>query len=73
MFTKPGCHLCEEMKKDIQILRNEFNFNFSEVDINSDELLFDKYKDKIPVLEINGRMFAKFKIDENKLRSILSF
>jgi thioredoxin-related protein len=72
MFTKPGCHLCEEMKKDIQILRNEFNFNFSEVDINSDELLFDKYKDKIPVLEINGRMFAKFKIDENKLRSILS-
>ena len=72
IFTKPGCHLCDVMKKDIMNLKDEFNFNFIEVNIINDKLLFERYKDKIPVLEINGRMFAKFKIDLNKLRSKLS-
>lgn len=72
IFTKPGCHLCDVMKKDIMNLKDEFNFKFIEVNIINDKLLFERYKDKIPVLEINGRMFAKFKIDLDKLRSKLS-
>lgn len=53
-------------------LKDEFNFKFIEVNIINDKLLFERYKNKIPVLEINGRMFAKFKIDLDKLRSKLS-
>lgn len=59
------------MKKIIQEFHVEFDFDFEEINIESDRKLFDKYKEKIPVLHCNGRMFAKYKIDERKLRKKL--
>ncbi len=56
------------MKIVIDSLRNEFAFEFEEVNIESDKLLYEKYGEKIPVLMINGKMFAKYRVDENKLR-----
>lgn len=72
IYTKPECHLCDEMKKIIYFVKNEIKFELKEVNINEDVALFNMYKDKIPVLKINGRIFAKFRVDENKLRFKLS-
>lgn len=72
LYTKPDCHLCDEMKQIIFDLHKDFSFNFLEVDISCDNVLLEKYKEKIPVLEINGRIFSKFKVDEKKLRAKFS-
>lgn len=71
IYSKPDCHLCEEMKSIVLKIRKECSFKFNEININDDKLLFEKFKEKIPVLEINGRIFAKFSIDEEKLKSRL--
>lgn len=63
--------MCEEMKSIVLKIRKECSFNFNEININDDKMLFEKFKEKIPVLEINGRIFAKFRIDEEKLKSRL--
>lgn len=68
LYTKSRCHLCDEMKSHILKLSNEIKFTYQEVDIENNKELYEKYKDKIPVLFVNEIIFAKFKTDEEKLR-----
>ncbi len=67
-YTKYGCHLCDEMKEVLKKVRSEIKFDLEEVNIENDNELFEKYKVKIPLLMINGKIFAKYRIDEAKLR-----
>ncbi len=60
------------MKVDIKALKEEFKFNLEEVNIENDPVLFEKYKEKIPVLIFKGRMIAKYSIDKKKILKILS-
>ncbi len=59
------------MKIIVLKIRKEKNFNFQVININEDKLLYEKYREKIPVLELNGRIIAKFRIDEDKLKNCL--
>jgi len=71
LYTKPVCHLCDEMKNVLFNLKKEVDFEFEEVNIEQNEVLFEKYKEKIPVLIMNGNMIAKYRITkENLLRLI---
>ncbi len=72
LYTKPACHLCNEMKDEISNLKRIVNFDFEEVNIKQNELLYEKYKEKIPLLMMNGRMIAKYYIDKEKLLKIIS-
>lgn len=64
------------MKNLVKEFSTEFSFELQENSIENDEELFRQYKDKIPVLKINGKIFAKFNLDSKKFREkleILSF
>ena len=50
---------------------NEYEFDLKETDIESDTELNQKYKDRIPVLLINGKLFAKYRVSEVKLKEKL--
>lgn len=71
LYTKSRCHLCDEMKSIIYKLKNEFQFEYDEINIENDNQLFERYKEKIPVLMINGKLFTKYRLDENNLREKL--
>ena len=71
LYSKNNCHLCDEMKVVLTNLQSEYGFKLTEFDIDSDNELFEKYKEKIPVLTINGKLFAKYRIDEKKFRKKL--
>lgn len=58
------------MKSVLEKVGREYEFDLKEVNIESDENL--KFKDKIPVLIIDGTMFSKYRVDETKLRKKLS-
>lgn len=60
------------MKNVIANLKKESEFDFEEINIELNEILFDKYKEKIPVLMLNGRMIAKYSITREKLFKILT-
>jgi len=72
LYSKPDCYLCDEMKNVIANLKKESEFDFEEINIELNEILFDKYKEKIPVLMLNGRMIAKYRITREKLFKILT-
>jgi glutaredoxin len=67
LYSRPGCHLCAEMKAVIERVRTAHPVNLREVDISADADLERRYGTEIPVLEIDGKKVAKYRIDERAL------
>ncbi|MFX3622564.1 MAG: glutaredoxin family protein [Ectobacillus sp.] len=54
LYSKENCCLCDNAKKILQELQQEFSFTIEEIDIYKDDALLEKYQIMIPVVEING-------------------
>ena len=54
IYSRPGCHLCDEAKTAIQNSGCSDQFTLEEVNIESDDELLRKYKYDIPVIVIDG-------------------
>ncbi len=70
LFTKKDCKLCEEVKADLEALRDQFPHRLVEVDIETDSALMEKYKNIIPVLEV-GPYKIQAPISRQKLKMTL--
>jgi len=56
VYTKEGCHLCENVIEELQKLSIAHPLDLSSVDITSNADLFQRFKETIPVVEIDGRV-----------------
>ena len=72
LYSKPGCHLCDEMKHVLDRVRSRTPFTLRVVDISMDPDLLARYGLEIPVLEIDGRKAAKDRITERELEDKLA-
>jgi glutaredoxin len=78
VYTKEGCHLCEHVILELQKLQREQLFDLGTQDITADVELFERYKDVIPVVEIDGKIrlggsaLANWSALEGVLRKALS-
>ena len=54
IYSRPGCHLCDEAKAAIQNAGCINEFTLEEINIESDGDLLRKYKYDIPVITIDG-------------------
>ena len=52
LYTRNGCHLCEEVKSKLASLQPEIPHKLIELDIEQNDKLHQLFWDKIPVLEI---------------------
>jgi glutaredoxin len=68
LYTRPGCHLCEEAKTAIAPLLREFSVALHEVNIEKDEVLEERYGLDIPVIYIGARKAAKHRVDVKQFR-----
>lgn len=55
LYTRPGCHLCEEAKAAMLAADCANEYQLEEINIDEDPLLQKRYGQKIPVVTINGR------------------
>jgi glutaredoxin len=73
LYTRPGCHLCDEAREVILSLRKpETSFELREIDIESDPGLHARYLERIPVVEVNGEEVAELHVDAPTLRDALA-
>ncbi|PYT66829.1 MAG: hypothetical protein DMG39_25585 [Acidobacteria bacterium] len=63
LYSRPGCHLCEEAKAAIGPLLREFGAILREVNIDEDEVLKERYDWDIPVIFIGQHKTAKHRVD----------
>lgn len=68
IYSRPGCHLCEEAKAVIHPLIKEFGATVREVNIDQDEELAERYSWDIPVIFIGARKVAKHRVDPRQFR-----
>ena len=66
IYSRPGCHLCEEAKEVIERVRRRFPFTLSEINIETDPDLETLYGTEIPVVVINGNKAFKYHVDETE-------
>lgn len=74
LYTKPGCHLCDEMKEEILRAGCSDLYTLDEVNIESDPNLLARYLYEIPVLLIDGVEVFKgnYLLDAGKFSSKLT-
>ncbi|HUC55219.1 MAG TPA: glutaredoxin family protein [Candidatus Cybelea sp.] len=63
LYTRPGCHLCDEAKSAIAPLLREFGATLREVNIDNDPVLKERYGWDIPVIFIGPKKAAKHRVD----------
>jgi hypothetical protein len=69
LYTRPGCHLCDEVRDAILALGPELPpFELSEVNIERDHVLFARYLERIPVVVVDGEVVSELELDRDLLR-----
>lgn len=63
IYTRPGCHLCEEAKRNILASACADQFEIEEINIDEDAQLYERYKYDIPVILINQVKAFKHRVD----------
>jgi glutaredoxin len=67
IYSKPGCHLCGQVKSELAKLRGRYPFQLREVNIEENSELLEEYKEKIPVVFVNGRKAFEYRRDVNAM------
>jgi glutaredoxin len=63
LYTRPGCHLCEEAKAQIAPLLRTAGARLREVKIDADPALRALYDYDVPVILLGARKVAKHRVD----------
>ena len=71
LYTRPGCHLCEQARATLERMRSEHRFAIAEIDIESDDELHRRYLERIPVIALDGEELSDFYVDEAGLAARL--
>jgi glutaredoxin len=68
LYSRPGCHLCDQAKAAITPVLREFGLVLREVNIDEDPILKDRYGWDVPVIFIGQHKAAKHRVDLAQFR-----
>lgn len=71
LYSRKGCHLCEDVLQVLQGLQVEFPFSLSVVDIDTDPSLRVRFQYLVPVVDFEGGVALLPPIDPDILRQTL--
>ena len=74
IYSRPGCHLCDDMKAVVnRVVRTvDERASIDEIDISTDPALEALYGLEIPVLLIDGKKAAKYRVTEEALKKMMA-
>ncbi len=64
LYGKPGCHLCDDARAAVERVTARRDVPLEQVDISRDPVLYKRYGERIPVLELDGKTVFEFFVDE---------
>ncbi|KQQ39637.1 MULTISPECIES: glutaredoxin family protein [unclassified Nocardioides] len=72
IYSRPGCHLCEQAREVVAQVCAELGEQFEEVWIDDDPALVEAYGDEVPVTMVDGRRHDFWRVDPTRLRAALT-
>ena len=71
LYSRPGCHLCDDAREVIGRVCAEAGTTYAEIDISGDPGLVRAYGEQIPVTFVDGAQHDFWRVDERRLRAAL--
>ena len=71
VYSRHGCHLCEDAVKTLEKLREELAFEIEIIYIDDNPELEKLYGNEVPVIHINGEHHDFYKVDPERFRTSL--
>ncbi len=71
LYTKPGCHLCDDAREALLRVQKAQPFELEEINIEKEAALEAEYGEQIPVVLLNGTFLAEYAVEETRLRQLL--
>jgi glutaredoxin len=72
LYTRHGCHLCEDMAEMLAELAAEMRFSVQSVDISDNAMLEQTYGSRVPVLMLADKQICEYFLDPHALQQALS-
>ncbi|HEY7560603.1 MAG TPA: glutaredoxin family protein [Gaiellaceae bacterium] len=72
LYHAPGCHLCDSARRVIAQVRDDVAFDLHEVDISGDPELERHYRERIPVVAVDGEEAFTYFVHPDGLRRRLA-
>ena len=72
LLTRAGCHLCDEARRVVSQVAADLGSPWEERDIDGDSRLQAEYGELVPVVLIDGREHGYWRVEEPRLRRVLS-
>lgn len=71
LYSRTGCHLCDEARAVIEAVCAELGEQYVEVDIDADADLRDRFTEEVPVTFVDGHQHDFWRVDPVRLRTAL--
>ncbi len=71
VYSRHGCHLCEDAVKTLEGMREELAFEIEIIYIDGNSELEKLYGNEVPVIHINGQHHDFYRIDSERFRTSL--
>lgn len=71
IYSKPDCHLCDDAKAVIERVRQRMGFELRQKNILDDARDFANYRYAIPVIFVDDREIARYRLSEEELLAAL--
>lgn len=72
LYSRPGCHLCDDARAVLLAVQAEHPFDLVELDIEANDALLRAYLERIPVVAIDGAEAFELFVDAAALRERLA-
>jgi hypothetical protein len=71
LYTRRGCHLCEQAWGQLQAARARYGFTLTATDVDADPKLRAQYDDCVPVVMVNGKVRFRGQVNPLLLERLL--
>ena len=72
LYSRDGCHLCDDARVVIERVCAELGEEYAEVDIDADPALAERFDEEVPVTFVDGRQHDFWRVDPARLRAALT-
>ena len=72
IYSRSGCHLCEIAHQTLEGLQSQADFSITQVLIDGNVELIEKYGEQVPVIHIDGKPHDYFRVDPERFLAAIN-
>lgn len=72
LYSRQGCHLCEEMESALLLFNDELHYRVTVYDIDEDQILFDRFNELVPVVFKGNHEILRYHFELENLKTALT-